>query len=332
MFDRAARARVGIGAPAPDRVAIDPRISVDLGHLRRFEGRARAISFVSKQPARSILNGRHASRMRGRGLNFEELRGYLPGDDVRSIDWKVTARTGQAYVRVYTEERDRPALIMVDQRMPMFFGSVLNMKSVTAAETAALAAFRILGDGDRVGGIVFGDEIVAEIKPQRSHRALNGFLRAIVDANGLLHADAPTIEPMALNRPLEALARLAKCDHLVVLISDFSGFDDRTRILIGGLAQHNDVVLVPVNDPASHGLPAGSRLIGSDGLMQIEIDESDARLQRSIEAIAGERLAAIMAWQREFGIAVMPLSSGEATLPQLRRLMGLPVQFAVMDR
>ncbi len=105
-----------------------------------------------------MLNGRHASRLRGRGLNFEELRGYLPGDDVRAIDWKVTARTGEPHVRVMTEERDRPALIVVDQRMSMFFGSQLNMKAVTAAEAAALAAFRILDQGDRVGGIVFGDD------------------------------------------------------------------------------------------------------------------------------------------------------------------------------
>ena len=104
-----------------------------------------------------MLNGRHVSRLRGRGLNFEEMRGYLPGDDIRSIDWKATARTGTPHVRVFTEERDRPALVVVDQRMSMFYGSRLNMKSVTAAEAAAIAAFRVLDAGDRIGGIVFNE-------------------------------------------------------------------------------------------------------------------------------------------------------------------------------
>ena len=113
MRDHRARTRTGLAARAiRAQVALsDPRIRVDLAHLRGLEGQAKALSFLPRQPARSVLNGRHASRLRGRGLNFEELRGYLPGDDVRSIDWKVTARTGDPYVRVYTEERDRPALI-----------------------------------------------------------------------------------------------------------------------------------------------------------------------------------------------------------------------------
>ena len=113
---------------------MDTRIHVSLPHLRSLEGASRGLSFLPRQPSASVLNGRHASRLRGRGLNFEEMRDYLPGDDIRSIDWKATARTGSPHVRVFTEERDRPALLVVDQRMSMFFGSRLNMKSVTAAD------------------------------------------------------------------------------------------------------------------------------------------------------------------------------------------------------
>ncbi|MCB1312449.1 MAG: DUF58 domain-containing protein, partial [Sedimentitalea sp.] len=171
MRDVAARSRSGLTAPTAAATE-DPRVHVDLAHLRALEGRAAAIRLSPRQPARSVLNGRHASRLRGRGLDFEELRGYLPGDDVRSIDWKVTARTGEAHVRVFTEERDRPALIVVDQRMSMFFGTVHAMKSVTAAEVAALAAFSVLAQGDRVGGIVFGDDIIAEFRPERSRGTL----------------------------------------------------------------------------------------------------------------------------------------------------------------
>ena len=323
MRDDAARIRTGtLPAAAPTGDA-DPRVHVTLGHLRALEGRARALSFLPRQPARSVLNGRHASRLRGRGLNFEELRGYLPGDDVRTIDWKVTARTGEPYVRVMTEERDRPSLIVVDQRMSMFFGSQLNMKAVTAAEAAALAAFRILDQGDRVGGIVFGDAEIAEIRPQRSRVALDRFLTALADANGLLRADAPAADPMPLKRVLRAVARIAPRNHLVIVLSDFDVVDDETERLVAGLARGNDLVLGLVSDPFGEALPEALRVVVSDGELQAEIDAGDRTAHRRLSDMARGRLAAILDWQRRFGVPVLPLSAAEETLPQMRRLMGL---------
>jgi len=322
MGDRAARSRTGTlpGRPAD---AGDPRIHATLPHLLALEGRARALTFLPRQPARSVLNGRHASRLRGRGLNFEELRRYLPGDDVRAIDWKVTARTGVPHVRVMTEERDRPALIVVDQRMSMFFGSRHAMKSVTAAEAAALAAFRILDQGDRVGGIVFGDAEIAEIRPRRSRAALRRFLTALADANGLLHADAPATEPPPLSRVLRAVLRIARKDHLILVLSDFDGIDAEAETLVSGLARHNDLVLVAVTDPMAQEVPEGLRLVVSDGTLQAQIDTSAGATQRALAEMARGRLAEVLDWQRRFGVPVLPLSSGDETPPQMRRLMGL---------
>ena len=323
MRDVAARTRTGLTGRAASPSVVDPRIRVDLAHLRGLERQAKALNFLPRQPARSVLNGRHASRLRGRGLNFEELRGYLPGDDVRSIDWKVTARMREPHVRVYTEERDRPALLVVDQRMSMFFGSRHNMKSVTAAEAAALAAFRILDQGDRVGGIVFGDDIVAEIRPQRSRRVVNAILSAVAAANTRLNAEAPAVEAMSLNRPLEAVARIARHEHLVLVISDFDGIDDRTKTLVGGLARHNDVVLCLVTDPTAHEIPDNLHLVVSDGILQAEIDTGSGQFRRALAETSSGRLARVLDWQRMLGVPVLPLSAGEATLPQIRRLMGL---------
>lgn len=318
-----ARTRTGTLPPLPPAGTNDPLIHVTLAHLRSLEARARSLSFLPRQPARSVLNGRHASKLRGRGLNFEELREYLPGDDVRSIDWKVTARTGQPHVRVMTEERDRPALIVVDQRMSMFFGSRLNMKSVTAAEAGALAAFRILEQGDRVGGIVFGDEHLAEIRPQRSRIALDRLLAAMADANGLLRADAPAVEPMSLTRVLRSVARTAPRNHLILVLSDFDVVDEETRRLITGIARLNDLILVLVSDPFADALPEGLRLIVSDGELQTEVDTGDRIVRRRLSEMARGRLATILDWQRTLGIPVLPLSAAAPTLPQLRRLMGL---------
>jgi uncharacterized protein (DUF58 family) len=302
----------------------DPRVRTSLAHLRSLQGVARQVSFLPRQPARSVLNGQHASRLRGRGLNFEEMRDYLPGDDVRSIDWKATARTGSPHVRVYTEERDRPALLVVDQRMSMFFGSVLNMKSVTAAEAAAIAAFRVLAAGDRVGGIVFGDDGQEEFAPRRSRRAVFSLLGAIARRNEGLHS-GKRVETGAsrLNDVLQGVGRLARHDHLVLFFSDFSGIDEKTHERLTTIARHNDLILALVHDPLADEIGTGAPAVVGDGRLQAALD---LRSQKTADAIAGytrSRIARIHDWQREINLSVLPLSAGEETLPQVRRLLGV---------
>lgn len=324
MKDRAARLRTGIEKAHHvfDEDQPDPRVSVDLKHLRSLEAKSKGLSFLPHQPARSVLNGRHASRLRGRGLDFAELRNYLPSDDIRSIDWKVTARTGKPHVRVFTEERDRPTLIVVDQRMSMFFGSQLNMKSVTAAECAALAAFRILDQGDRVGGIVFGDSEIAEVPPKRSRSALNQFLSVLAIANARLRADSPATSGMSLNRVLEAVSRIASRDHLVIVLSDFDVIDSTTDRLVSSLAQHNDLVLGLVTDPLAAELPEGVHVVASDGELQVEIDTDNGEVRSRLLGFSKGRLSEVLDWQHRFGVPVLPLTTAEDSVTQLRRLLG----------
>ena len=324
MRDRAARIRSAVPDTRPPPSGVDPRIHVDLARLRALAAPARSLRLHPRGPARSVLNGRHASRLRGRGLNFEELRGYLPGDDVRAIDWKVTARTREPHVRVYTEERDRPALLVVDQRMSMFFGSRHAMKSVVAAEAAALAAFAIHAQGDRLGGIVFGDEGVADFRPSRSARSLDRLLTALAAANGALHADTPPVDPLPLDRPLEAAANIARRDHLILVLSDFDGIGDRTEALVGGLARRNDVILALVTDPTAESLPENLHLVVSDGRLQAELDGTTGSVRRSIEAFASGRIARVLSWETRLGVPILPLSAAEDALPQLQRLLGVP--------
>jgi uncharacterized protein (DUF58 family) len=301
----------------------DARIHVSLAHLRSLQGAARGLSFLPRQPSASVLNGRHASRLRGRGLNFEEMRHYLPGDDIRSIDWKATARTGTPHVRVFTEERDRPALLVVDQRMSMFFGSQLNMKSVTAAEAAAIATFRVLDAGDRVGGIVFNDDTHVEFSPKRSRRTGYALLESVAEMNAALHADRNTTStPGGLNGVLGSVARIAHHDHLVLVFSDFDGIDETTHRRLSSIAIHNDVVLFLVYDPLSEHIEPGDAAIIGDGQMQAEIDLGSEATRAAVGGFTRERLARIHRWQKEINLSVLPLSSGEETLPQIRRLMG----------
>src|SRR5262245_31944715 len=165
-----------------------PRVYTTLEGLVRLRHQAAGFSFLPRQPVQSLLAGRHASKLRGRGLNFEEIRRYQPGDDIRQIDWKVTARTRKPHARVYTEERERPVILVVDQRLGMFFGSRRNFKSVTAAEAAALGAWRTIAVKDRVGSVVFNDAEIRSVRPQRTRSTVMRILQCILDMNHALRA------------------------------------------------------------------------------------------------------------------------------------------------
>src|SRR5262245_42230420 len=209
------RRATGVARPQPmSRVRAHP------DDLLRLRHRAKGFSFLPRQPVHSLLTGRHTSRLRGRGLDFEELRHYFEGDDTRTIDWQATARRGSPHVRVYTEERDRSVLLLVDQRLSMFFGSRRAMKSVVAAEAAALAAFRVTSLGDRVGAIVFSEEGVVEIRPEARQAGVRRILGEVVRQNQLLTASSERRpDPGLLNEALRRASRLAHHDWLVCLIS-----------------------------------------------------------------------------------------------------------------
>ncbi|KQV81930.1 DUF58 domain-containing protein [Rhizobium sp. Root1220] len=290
--------------------------------LVALEARARDLAFIQKAKSHQQLAGRMQSALRGRGLIFEELREYLPGDDIRSIDWRVTARTSKPVVRVYGEEKERPALILVDQRINMFFGSRRSMKSVTAAEAAMLCAWRILGSGDRVGGFVIGDDGIEEVKPHRSRNAVIALADRIAGKNGKLRADYDaTPAPQMLDEALRRISSTAHHDHLVIIVSDFDGHGPSTRDLLLRLASSNDVVCLLVYDPFLLELPTSGDIVVSAGGLQAELPLGRASVRTSIDAFARNRGRELRAWQKELGMSMLPISAAEETAPQLRRLL-----------
>jgi uncharacterized protein (DUF58 family) len=308
----------------PQPASNDPGVYVDLEHLISLEQKGRKVSLLPRQPVHSLLSGRYASRMRGRGLNFEEIRDYRTGDDVRSIDWKVTARLQSPHVRVFNEERDRQGLLVVDQRLSMFFGSRRAMKSVTAAEISAVVAWRILNVGDRVGGIVFNDREFAEVRPQRSRRVVLQFLSHIAAQNQALGVGRGIKRnPAMLNSALDRVRRLAAHDATVVIFSDFDGADEATRQAVAAIAAHNTVVAVVVHDPLQSELPPAGRMTVTDGELQILVDVAHGNTRQNIVGMSEARLRNVFAWTHEFGIPVLPLSSAEEPVNQLNHLLGL---------
>jgi uncharacterized protein (DUF58 family) len=297
-------------------------VYVSTDRLVALEAHARDLTFIQKARSHQQLAGRMQSSMRGRGLTFEELRNYLPGDDIRSIDWRVTARTNKPVVRVYSEEKERPSLIIVDQRINMFFGSRLSMKSVTAAEVAMLCAWRILGSRDRVGGFVFNDETIEEVKPHRSRNAVIAFADRIVHQNRMLKADAPRASSAKqLDAVLTAASNMAHHDHLIVIISDFDGHTAETRDRLLRISGRNDVTCILVYDPFLLDLPKTGNIVVSGGASQAELPLRNSNVRASINTFARDRGRALRDWQQQLGLPMLPVSAAEETAPQLRRLL-----------
>jgi uncharacterized protein (DUF58 family) len=298
-------------------------VYVQLDELVRLQHKASGFSFLPKQPVHSILSGRHASKLRGRGLNFEELRNYLPGDDTRNIDWKVTARTGTPYVRVYTEEKDRTVWLLIDQRVGMFFGSQQKMKSVVAAEVAAISAWRVLSTGDRVGALIFSDTEVSVVPPHRSRERVMQILKQVVDKNHALSASSD-LKPDAgkLNEVLKQVGMLAGHDCLICLITDGDGIDGDTQRHISRLAEHNDVLTTLVFDPFEKTMPAVGRLRFADGEGQLEADTSSKKLRSAFKNKFEQRLEGIQTASRRYSIPVLSLDTTNPVTEQLREAFG----------
>jgi len=298
------------------------RAWVTLEELRKLNHRAQGFSFLPRQPVHSLLTGRHASRLRGRGLDFDELRHYYEGDDTRTIDWAATARLGTPYVRVYREERDRSVLLLVDQRVSMFFGSRRATKSVVAAEMAALAAFRVASLGDRVGGIVYSEQGIDEIEPQARQAGVQRLLAALVRHNNALKADVHPPDAGLYNEALRRAARYAKHDCLVIMISDGSGQTPETMKLATALAAHNDLIAIFIYDPLEADLPDIGRAVLAEGDRQIEVDLSASDLRRRFASGFAEWRARIERSALQRAIPVLPIRTDRDPAQQLLALIG----------
>jgi len=298
-------------------------VYVQLDELARLQHKASGFSFLPRQPIHSVLSGRHSSKLRGRGLNFEELRDYLPGDDTRNIDWKVTARMGSPYVRVYTEEKDRTVWLLIDQRVNMFFGSKDRMKSVVAAEVAAISAWRVLSVGDRVGALVFNDAEISVIPPHRSRERVMQILKQVVDKNHALNAN-PDLKPDAgkLNEALKQVSHLARHDCLVCLITDGNGLNPETRRHITRLAEHNDVLTAFIFDPLEKDMPAAGRLRFADGEGQLEADTSNKKLRTAFQNEFEQRMEQMQSASRRFSMPLLPLDTCSPVAEQIRDALG----------
>jgi len=281
----------------------------------------RGFSYLPKQPVQSRLTGKHRSRLRGRGLDFEEVRSYSFGDDIRSIDWKVTARTKKPHTKVYTEERERPVFIVVDQSFSMFFGSRKYMKSVIAAEAAAISAWKVLAVGDRVGGIVFDDESFEDVKPKRNQKAVLHFLKLIVDKNNKLSTLKSSDDKKGmLNKILDQTLRFVTHDFLVIIFSDFYDSNQDTIKILKQISQHNDVIAGIVKDEMEYEL-GGDLIIGNND-KQLNLSEVNKVQKDKYINLQKENLKNFKDKLMSYRITPLELNTYEKVVDQIRKMLG----------
>lgn len=294
-----------------------------LAELMALEEAVAGLSFHASPPRGSVLAGLHGSRLRGRGLDFAELRRYVAGDDLRQLDLRASLRYGKPYLRSYTEERDRPTLILADQRMSMYFGSVQAFKCAVAARLAAVAAWMSFHAGDRVGGIVFDDDGQRSVKPLRSRDRIRAFLGELVRANQGLSAQRPDRpRPQGLNAALRAAIAQSPHDSLICIVSDFFGADDDTLRNLRLLAVHNDVIAALIFDPMAQRMPSRGHLRVTQGELHLEIPVGRQHVRQPLENFFSGRLREVAELLRRSRVPLLSIDTAKDELMQLRRELG----------
>jgi len=297
-------------------------IQTSMDALLRLRHLAARLKPVERRAPRSPWSGVRRSSLRGRGMEFEEVRHYAPGDDVRTIDWRVTARSGSPHTKLYREERERPVLLVVDQRRLMYFGSRRQYKAVLAAEIAALLAWQGMDAGDRIGGIVFNDHEHAEIRPARSRASVLRLLQHLVDFNQALAAsptgDGPPPDVLA------SLRRIARPGARICLIGDLEQLTEASAARpLRDLARHCELLALHCFDPLEHDLPAAGSLAVVDGRRRAVIDAGAADVRAAWCAAARERMSVLSELFNGVGARLQTASTDAGAASAVSQMLGL---------
>ncbi len=279
-----------------------------------------------RQPARSAITGAHASRFRGRGMDYLESRTYQPGDDIRSMDWRVTARTGRAHVKLYQEERERPVVVMVDLGPGMFFATRGAFKSVIAARAAALIGWAAIQNGDRIGALLFNGGH-HEIRPQGGQRGVLRLIRELVTATEpgkAMTGHAACNESSHLNEALLRLRRVARPGSLVFILSDFYALNADTKRHLQALRQHNDIVACQIVDALELEPPLAGRYAISDGIDTGLLDTRSADRRTAYTDYFASHHAAVRKLMQQSAVHLHRLTTTDDVARSLRHGLARP--------
>ncbi len=272
-------------------------------------------------PAKSVwarVLGQHQSRQLGRGMDFAEVRQYQAGDDIRSIDWRVTARTGKAHTKLFSEEKERPVILYIDLTRSLFFGSTYVLKSVQLAHMASLLAWLSLAQKDRIGAVIDTGESLIEIKPSNRTQGPLGILQQLITQHNSRLTRATSNTTISFDQSLRTLNRLCPKGSEIVLLSDFTRFTSEHDALIGQLRQHNRIRMVQFWDPLEIGNTEfrGVEQV-SDSLTTQWLDFASKQTRTLLANSFQARQEALKSTALSHGISFSAISSARPLLQQL---------------
>ncbi|RDH81593.1 MAG: DUF58 domain-containing protein [endosymbiont of Galathealinum brachiosum] len=272
---------------------------------------------------RAQFNGQYLSTFKGRGMEFDESRPYQPGDDIRSMDWKVTARTGKAHSKVFREERERPVLLWVDYRQPMFFGTQQHFKSVLAAKISALLAWSTAHHGDRLGGLIFSESSHIELRPSRGKSASLHFIKQLAQHTAWDNSLNTHEHSKSAADALARLQRVNKPGSLIFLISDFRNMDDLSWSQISRLNHHSDIILISIHDPLEQQLPPAGNYKISNGETELNLNTYNKKQRKEYQNRFLNQQLELQNTCRKQGMHYLSVSTIDDVLPTLQQKLGI---------
>ena len=283
---------------------------------------ARSLPLISNSVKAQMVGG-HLSAFRGRGMEYHESRPYQPGDDIRAIDWRVTARSGLTHTKIYREERERPVLLWLDLSRSMFFGTRNCFKSVLASKLAALLAWSSVQHGDRLGYLVFSEQQHIEFRPTRGKHSALQFIQQLVAHRAWDMVDDSEREPKAGLKALTRLRQVTRPGSLVILFSDFRFLDADCRGQLVELSRHNDVVMIHTHDPFERILPPPGYYRVTDGSSSIDINTASNELRERYRERYDQHQQALERLCNELGLYLIDIATDDDMLTELKTGLGL---------
>lgn len=290
-------------------------VSVELKELialRRYAQRT-----IYKPEGKILRAGNHLSKLRGRGMDFAEVRNYQAGDEIRHMEWRITARTGKPHVKLYQEERERPVVLLCDFNPSMYFGTRIAFKSVVAARLASLLAWTVVKQGDRVGGLLFSAQSHDEFTPRSRESGVLPLLAALSQYTVNL-ALSSREEPHSLSEILVRLRRVARPGSIIVLISDFYTMDAECEKHLSRLRAHNDILAYQICDPIELAPPKPQHYAITDGKQELVLDTSAPEVSKAYQDYCAQRLEKLQAQLLRLQIQYVQVGP-ESDLPKLVR-------------
>jgi uncharacterized protein (DUF58 family) len=300
-------------------------IHVTLPDLLAMRLRARRFARPAARVAGSHA-ATHVSRFRGRGVDYVESRAYQPGDDIRQMDWRLTARSGRPHTKLFQEEREQSILLLIDSNPSMRFGTRVRFKSVQAARAAALVAWAAVHGGDRIGAVGFGPGLNAEVKPSGGPRGALRVLRALVEWDAIAAAGGP-IEP--LSQALQRAHRLARPGTRVILLTDGFAADAAAEGPLSLLAEHCDVATALLSDPLERAAPRPGRYALRSDNGRVLLDFAAERTRARWPQLFAERRALLTSMLKRRALRSVVLDTRSEPDAALMRMLGLDARMRV---